>query len=138
MDKINLRNMPYGELFKYAENYYVWKIMRANGTREANYLSSEPTLSLFTEVFRVDNDSNLVAVWSGRLATNPGLYNEEGLDSAGNFSIFSYDQDTSANFHQAQDLEMAPIELQISALQSEIDVLKRIDDELKARNNRNI
>lgn len=122
-EKINLRNMPCGQLFEYADGKYVWKIMRAHGTRNGNYLSATPDLSKYTEVFRQGNNG-LEPVWSGRLITNPGVYNEECLDQEGCFSIFSYDQDTSSSFHQDFDLKTAPIELQLEALKSEISVLE--------------
>ena len=132
MDKINLGNMPCGQLFEFAEGSYVWKIVRTNGTREGNYLSNEPDLSICTEVFRIDNDGRLGVVWSGKLATNPGLFNEQCLDSDGCFSIFSHDQDTSSRFHQDHELEIAPMELQINALESEIEVLKNTNEMLKS------
>ncbi len=122
-EKINMRNMPCGQLFEFAEGQYVWKIIRANGTREGNY-SWDTNLSCYTEVFRQENDGELGIVWSGSLTTNPGVYNEDCLDQNGCFSIFSYDQDTHAGFHQDFDLRVAPTELQVKALESEISILK--------------
>ena len=132
MSKVNLRNMPCGQLYEYSNGLYVWKISRAHATRSGNYLSQDPSPSICTEVFRIENDGRLGIVWSGELMTNPEIFNEECLDHRGCFSIFSYDQDTSSSFQQNQELKIAPIELQIKALKSEIEVLEYIDTKLKA------
>lgn len=134
MDIVNLRNMPCGQLYEFANDLYVWKIIRTHGTRNGNYLSNDPSPYVCTEVFRLENDGKLSNVWSGDLATNPGIYNESCLDSNGCFSIFSHDEDTSSRFRQDQELRLAPMELQINALESEIEILKYINEELKATN----
>ena len=136
MEKVNLKNMPCGQLYEFSNGSYVWKILRAHGTREGNYLSQEPTPTVCTEVFRIENDGSLGNICSGTLMTNPGVFNEECLDSEGCFSVFSHDQDTSFRFHQDQELNIAPIELQISALKSEIEVLEYINTKLKTPNSR--
>ena len=133
MDEVNLGNMPQGQLYEYADGCYVWKIMRTNGTRGANYLRTDPEPREYTEVFRMENDGKLGIVWSGRLETNPGVFNEKCLDSQGRFSIFSYDQDTAARFSQSHELIPAPLELQIDALESEVAVLKHTQEKLNNR-----
>lgn len=126
MEKINLKNMPCGQLYEYSDGCYVWKVLRAHATRDGNYLTDDPTPRECTEVFGMQNDGNLGCVWSGQLITNPGVYNEEGLDANGNFSIFSGDLDSVRSFHQEHELVPAPLKCQISALEGEVAVLKDI------------
>ena len=123
--------MPCGQLYEFAKGFYVWKILRTHATRSGNYFSQTPELRICTEVFSLRNDGKLGNVWSGSLMTNPGVFNEECLDSKGYFSIFSHNQDTSSNFHQDNKLKLAPVELQINALESEIQYLKFINERLK-------
>ena len=131
MNEVNIKNMPVGQLYEFAKNYYVWKIFRTNGTRAANYLTDSQIPTEYTEVFRKENDGQISNIWSGRLITNPGVFDEKGLNHTGSFSIFSYDQDTSASFHQDQELQIAPLGLQINALELEIEVLKYLSQQFE-------
>ena len=138
MEKINLKNMPYNQLYEFANGYYVWKILRAHGTRNGNYLSNDPTPQECTEVFRKENDNSLGIVWSGRLITNSGVFNEECLDSTGCFSIFSHDEDTSARFHQDHKLKIAPLELQREAIEEEKQIVNYIQQRLSEQQKRHL
>ncbi len=138
MNKVNLRNMPYGVLYEFAPGSYVWRISRPGGTRAGNYLRGMDSYSEYTEVFRlIQNGRRLSCDWSGSLSENPGLYNEDGLDERGCFYIFSYDQDCGATFKQTHDLIKASPELQIQALKDEKRVIasiqSRIEEERRRR-----
>ena len=130
MDKVNLKNMESGELYEYADGKYVWKILRAGGTRGGNYVTSMSDVSIYTEVFRTENDGSLSCGWSGRLNTNPGLYDENGLDEQSCFSIFSYDEDCSAYFKQEKELVKASIELQKQVLEQEKDIITMLEEKI--------
>ena len=134
---VNLRNMPTGKLYEFADGYYIWKIFRVGGTRGGNYLSSLERGDVYTEVFSFGKDGQIHCEWSGRLTENPGLYGENGLNNQGCFHIFSYDQDCGRSYKQEKDLAEAPEDLQRQALAEERDVIKyiklRLDEQKKGR-----
>ena len=129
--EVNLKTMPCGQLYEFANGCYVWKIVRTHGTRNANYLNVVPEEVICTEVFTMQNDGKLGVVWSGKLTTNPGVYNEQCLDANGCFSIFSHDYDTHKDFALEHELTLAPIDIQIQALELEVQVLKYTSEQLK-------
>lgn len=133
MDNINLRNMPKSELYEYAKNKYVWKILRAGGTREAKYLSSMDKFSEFIEVFSLENNGDLICECSGFFHTSPALTNEKGIDKEGYFYIFSYDEDRGFKFKQEQDLIKAPTEIQDKAFEMEEEIITKIQNKLEER-----
>ncbi len=136
MAGVNLKTMPVGKLYEYADGQYVWKVLRAGGTRGGNYLTDMDDPSEYTEVFSKNKNGELVCDWSGDLITNPSVSNEKGLDSQGCFSIFSYDQDARASFKQEKELSVAPIELQKKALNDEKNVMKFIAQKLEEEKKR--
>ena len=131
MDKTTIKNMPYGQLYEFADGKFVWKIFRVGGTRGGNYLTNLSTISEYIEVFALQGDGSLACTWSGRLSSNPHLQNEDGLDKDGCFYIFSYDQDCAARFEQKQDLKLAAPEIQIQALDQEKNVISYISDRIR-------
>ena len=135
MSEINIRNMSPGQLYEFANGRYVWKVLRAGGTRGGNYLTTMDDVREYTEVFSQTKRGELVCTWSGGLTTNPGVYDERGLDVHNCFNIFSADQDTSASFKQEHELRPVPLELQRQALEDEERVTayiaQRIEEESK-------
>ena len=128
MNKVNLKNMPCGQLYEFANKYYVWKILKVVES------SRENSSAIFTEVFKLDDNDRLSNVWSGQLIVTPDTFNEESLDSREYFSIYNPDQDKTSKFHQEHDLELAPVEFQINALELEVKVLKDVSNRLEAQN----
>ncbi len=132
-ENVTIKNMPLGKLYEFSKGRYVWKVQRSYGTREGNYLRAEADPSVYTEVFDLE-DGRLVPDWSGRLIDNPGLYGENGLDKRGYFSIFSYDQDTSSDFHQDyEQLIPASPSLQQQVEDMESGVLGFIQQKMEER-----
>ena len=107
--KVNLRNMPENLAYKIGEGRYVWKVKRKE-TLNGNYPSQQA--STYTEVFVTNGENEIYCECSGRLTTNPGVYDYRCLDKNGNFHIFDYDADCGYSFHQDGDLEEAKKEIQ--------------------------
>lgn len=115
------------KVYIYFIKWYNVNIVRNHGTSDGNYLSNDPISSKYTEVFRKENNGTLRIIWSGKLQTNPGIYDENCLDCDKCFSIFSFDSDTSASFKQDFELKTAPIELQNMAIEGEKRVVQYIN-----------
>ena len=136
-ENVNIKNMPLGKLYEFADRRYVWKIQRLHGTRSGNYLTVAEDPTVYTEVFDLREDGRLWPEWSGRLIDNPGLYGEKGLDHRGCFSIFSYDQDTGKDFHQDfESLKPASPSLQQQVEDLETGVLNFIQQKLEEQRSR--
>lgn len=136
-ENVTIKNMPLGKLYEFSKGRYVWKIQRAHGTREGNYLRVAEDPMVYTEVFRLGKDGKLWLDWSGRLIDNPGVFGENGLNKRGCFSIFSPDQDTTATFGQEfEQLKPASPSLQQQVEDMEKVVLNFIQQKLEEQRRR--
>jgi hypothetical protein len=136
-ENVNIKNMPLGKLYEFADRRYVWKIQRSHGTRGGNYLRVAEDPMVYTEVFGLGEDGKLWLDWSGRLIDNPGVYGENGLDKRGCFSIFSPDQDTTSTFGQEfEQLKPASPSLQQQVEDLETGVLSFIQQKLEEQRRR--
>ena len=136
-ENVTIKNMPLGKLYEFSKGRYVWKIQRAHGTREGNYLRVAEDPMVYTEVFSLGKDGKLRLDWSGRLIENPGVYGENGLNKRGCFSIFSPDQDTAATFGQEfEQLKPASPSLQQQVEDMEKIVLNFIQQKLEEQRRR--
>ena len=104
MEKMNVMNIKPYNLYKFANNHYIWKII-LRSTRNGNYVGNK--YKDFTEVYKIDENGLMTKVASGYLINNPNTfdYNKE-------FAIFDYDQCTSINFN----IEMPLIKANVNEL----------------------